>query len=57
MSSKALLRRLLADNRGTVFIEYSSLALLLAIAAIAMFVQFGDAGVPSSHASHMATSG
>ncbi|MFI4998443.1 MAG: hypothetical protein ACHQK9_01080 [Reyranellales bacterium] len=29
-------RHLLADQRGTVFIEYSSLVLLIAIAAIAV---------------------
>ncbi len=29
-------RRLLANQRGTVFIEYSSLVLLIAIAAIAL---------------------
>ena len=46
MSSIGLLRRLLSDKRGTVFVEYSSLTLLLAIAAIAVFVQFGDVGVP-----------
>ncbi len=29
-------RRIIANQRGTVFIEYSSLVLLIAIAAIAM---------------------
>lgn len=33
-------RRLLADCRGSFFIEYSSLVLLLAIAAIALVAQF-----------------
>jgi len=35
------LLRLLADQRGTVFVKYSSLALLAAIAAIAVL---GEAG-------------
>ena len=30
------LRRFICDQRGTVFIEYSSLVLLIAIAAIAV---------------------
>lgn len=30
------LRRFLCDQRGTVFLEYSSLVLLIAIAAIAV---------------------
>jgi hypothetical protein len=33
-------RRLLADRRGTALIGYSSLMLLVAIAAIAMLTQF-----------------
>jgi hypothetical protein len=32
-------RRLLADCRGSFFVEYSSLVLLLAIAAIALVAQ------------------
>jgi Flp pilus assembly pilin Flp len=35
----ARLRRLLADCRGSFFIEYSSLVLLLAMAAIALVAQ------------------
>jgi Flp pilus assembly pilin Flp len=57
VSSRSLLRRLLSDKRGTVFIEYSSLTLLLAIAAIAVFVQLGDVGVPPSHAGNVTTAG
>lgn len=33
-------RRLLADRRGTALIGYSSIMLLVAIAAIAMLTQF-----------------
>ena len=33
------LMRLLGDERGTVFVKYSSLALLVAIAAIAVLGQ------------------
>jgi Flp pilus assembly pilin Flp len=40
----ARIRRLLADRRGSFFVEYSSLALLIAIAAIAFFSQLGAAG-------------
>lgn len=36
LSALASARRLLANRRGTVFIEYSSLVLLIAIAAIAV---------------------
>lgn len=57
MSSIGLLRRLLSDKRGAVFVEYSSLTLLLAIAAIAVFVQLGDVGVPPSHAGNVTTAG
>lgn len=57
MSSRGLFRRLLSDKRGTVFVEYSSLTLLLAIAAIAVFVQLGDVGVPPSHAGNVTTAG
>lgn len=35
-------RRLIADRRGTVFIEYSSLVLLLALAAIVLLSQWGS---------------
>jgi Flp pilus assembly pilin Flp len=34
-------RRLLADQRGAVFVEYSSLALLVAIGAVALLSQWG----------------
>lgn len=34
-----MLARLLRDERGTVFVKYSSLALLIAIAAIALLGQ------------------
>ncbi|HZP98955.1 MAG TPA: hypothetical protein VFB13_05410 [Reyranella sp.] len=34
-------RRFLADQRGTVFVEYSSLVLLVAIAAIALLGHVG----------------
>jgi Flp pilus assembly pilin Flp len=37
------LRQLLADRRGSFFVEYSSLALLIAIAAIALFSHLGSA--------------
>lgn len=37
-------------RRGAAFIEYSSLTLLLAIAAIIVLVQVGEVGVPLSHA-------
>jgi hypothetical protein len=40
------LRRLLADTHGHSFVQYSSLALLLAIAALAVCVQFGHAAPP-----------
>ena len=40
------IRRLLADQRGSFFVEYSSLALLIAIAAVAFFSQLGGAGRP-----------
>jgi hypothetical protein len=53
----SLFRRPPSDKRGTVFVEYSSLTLLLAIAAIAVFVQFGDVGVPPSHAGDVTTTG
>lgn len=49
MLSVAPYRRLLADDRGTAFIEYSSLTLLLAIAAIAVLAQMGDVGVPQPY--------
>lgn len=51
------LGHLLSDRRGAVFVEYSSLALLLAIAAIALFVQFGDAGVPPTQAGRVTAGG
>ncbi len=51
MTEASRYRRLLSDECGTVFIEYSSLMLLLAIAAIAVLIQVGDVGVPQSHAS------
>ncbi len=35
----ARIRHLLADRRGTVFVEYSSLVLLIAIAAIAVLTE------------------
>jgi Flp pilus assembly pilin Flp len=35
------LRRFVCDQRGTVFIEYSSLVLLVAIAAIAVISHIG----------------
>ncbi len=37
--------RLLANRRGTVFIEYSSLVLLFAIAAIAVLTELHGSGV------------
>ena len=43
----ARLRRLLADTHGHSFVQYSSLALLLAIAAIAVFVQLSYAAPPT----------
>ncbi len=33
-------RRLLADERGAMFVEYSSIALLIALAAIAIVSQW-----------------
>lgn len=40
-------RRLLADSRGTVLVGYSSIMLLVAIAAIAALTQFrSDANLP-----------
>ena len=42
----ARLRRLLADTHGHSFVQYSSLALLLAIAALAVFVQLSYAAAP-----------
>lgn len=50
MSLGDLLHRLLSDKRGTAFVEYSSLTLLLAIAALVLLVQLGDVGVPPSRA-------
>jgi Flp pilus assembly pilin Flp len=38
-------QRLLADQRGTMFVEYSSLLLLVAIAALAVLTQAGG-GLP-----------
>jgi Flp pilus assembly pilin Flp len=38
----ARLRRLLARRRGAFFVEYSSLVLLIAIAAVALFSRLGD---------------
>ena len=40
------LRKLFADRRGAFFVEYSSLALLIAIAALALFIQFGSVHGP-----------
>ncbi len=40
----ARIHRLLADRRGSFFVEYSSLALLIAIAAVAFFSQLGGTG-------------
>lgn len=37
----AALTALLADDRGTVFVKYSSLALLVAIAALAVLGETG----------------
>ncbi len=37
----ALLKRLFVEPRGSFFIEHSSLVLLIAIAAIALFVRLG----------------
>lgn len=43
-------RRLLADRRGTALIGYSSIMLLVAIAAIATLTQFrSDANLPSDN--------
>jgi len=39
-----------ARHTGIVLVEYSSLTLLLAIAAIAVLVQVGEVGVPQSDA-------
>ena len=39
LSKIARARRLLANRRGTVLIEYSSLVLLIAIAAIAVLTE------------------
>ena len=42
-------RRLFSANRRTVFVEYTSLALLVAIAAIAVLTQIdGDGELPRS---------
>ena len=38
-------RRLIADQRGTMYVEYTSLLLLVAIAAIAVLANHG--GVPN----------
>jgi len=38
-------RRLIADRRGTMYVEYTSLLLLVAIAAIAVLANHG--GVPN----------
>jgi Flp pilus assembly pilin Flp len=35
-------RRLLADQRGAMFVEYSSLVLLVALAGIALLSQWGS---------------
>jgi Flp pilus assembly pilin Flp len=45
-SAIARVRRLLADRRGTVFVEYSSLVLLIAIAALALATQSGHGKIP-----------
>jgi hypothetical protein len=52
-----LLHRLLSDKRGTAFVEYSSLTLLLAIAALVLLVQLGDVGVPPSRAGNATIAG
>jgi Flp pilus assembly pilin Flp len=36
------LRRLLADRRGVMLVEYSALTLLIALAAIAVVSEFGS---------------
>jgi Flp pilus assembly pilin Flp len=41
----AYARRLFADRRGTMYVEYTSLLLLVAIAAIAVLANHG--GVPN----------
>ena len=41
----AYARRLVADRRGTMYVEYTSLLLLVAIAAIAVLANHG--GVPN----------
>jgi Flp pilus assembly pilin Flp len=39
----AYARRLIADRRGTMYVEYTSLLLLIAIAAIAVLANHGSA--------------
>ena len=39
-------RRLIADRRGTMYVEYTSLLLLIAIAAIAVLANHGS-GMPN----------
>ena len=39
----AYARRLIADRRGTMYVEYTSLLLLVAIAAIAVLANHGGA--------------
>ena len=41
----ARVRRLLADSRGAMFVEYSSLVLLVALAGLAMLSQWGGRSV------------
>ena len=40
----APLRRLLRDRRGAMLVEYSSLTLLIALAAVTLFTQLGQPG-------------
>jgi Flp pilus assembly pilin Flp len=45
-----LFRSLLVDERGATFVRYSSLTLLLAIAAIALLAKPGNERASLSHA-------
>ena len=38
----ARMRRLLADERGAMYVEYSSLTLLVALAAVAVLSNWGS---------------
>ena len=44
--SLSCLRRLLTDTRGHSFVQYSSLALLVAMAALAVCAELGRAAPP-----------